>query len=109
MIELLFNFIQSFVFCSLVNKTELNISLDLCNAICEQLFIFFVDSYVALKIEMKENMEKKVTMRLKNSFSNHWLLVRLNLSSDDTRNCKKQRSLKTVILNLGHKEETLLE
>lgn len=54
-----------------MNKTELNISLDLCNAICEQLFIFFVDSYVALKIEMKENMEKKVTMRLKNSFSNH--------------------------------------
>ena len=74
-----------------------------------EIVYFFVHSYVPWKIEMKENMEKKVTMRLMNSFSNHWLLVRLNLSSDDTANCKKQRSLKTGILNLGHKQETLLE
>ena len=43
-------------------------------------------------------MEEKVTMRLKRSFSNHWLMGRLNLSSDDVRNCKETtiHSLKNV-------------
>ena len=33
-------------------------------------------------------------MRLKNIFSNHWLMVRLNLSSDDVRNCKETTFVK---------------
>ena len=53
------------------------------------MYLFFVHSYVASKIETKEKMEEKVTVRLKERFSNHWLMVRLNLSSDDIRNCKK--------------------
>ena len=32
--------------------------------------LFFVHSYLTSKIETKEKMEKKVNMRLKNSFSN---------------------------------------
>ena len=39
-------------------------------------------------------MEDKVTMKLKNSFSNHWLMLRLNLSSDDVRNCKETTFVK---------------
>ena len=46
--------------------------------------LFFVHSYVDEK-----KLEEKVTIRLKNSFSDHWLMVRLNLSSDDVRNCKE--------------------
>ena len=53
------------------------------------MYLFFVHSYVALKTETKEKMEEKVTLKLKNSFSNHWLMVRLSLSSDDVRNCKE--------------------
>ena len=49
----------------------------------------FVHSYVASKIEAKEKMEEKVTTWLKNSYSHHWLMVKLNLSSDDVRNCKE--------------------
>ena len=37
-------------------------------------------------------MEEKVTMRLK-GFSNHWLMVGLNLSLDDVRIVKKQLRL----------------
>ena len=37
-----------------VNKTELDFSLVLCNAICDQLYLFFIHSYVASKIETKE-------------------------------------------------------
>ena len=32
------------------------------------MYLFFVHSYVASKIETKEKMEEKVTIRLKNSF-----------------------------------------
>ena len=53
------------------------------------MYLFFVHSNIASKIEMKEKMEEKVTMRLKKSFSNHWLMVRFNLSRDDARNCKE--------------------
>ena len=34
-------------------------------------------------------MEEKVVMRLPNGFSNHLLMVRLSLSSDDVINCKE--------------------
>ena len=57
-------------------------------------YLFFVHSYVVFKIETKETIEEKVTMRLKNGFSNHWLMVRLYLSSDDVRNCKEATFLK---------------
>ena len=52
------------------------------------MYLFFVHSYIASKIDTKEKLEEKVTMILKNSFSNHWLMMNLNLSSDDVRNCK---------------------
>ena len=48
-----------------VNKTELDFSLILCNSMCDQIFFFFFHSYVASKIETKEEIEEKVTMRLK--------------------------------------------
>ena len=54
------------------------------------MYLFFVHNYVASKIETNEKMEEQVTMRLKKSFSNHWLMVRLNLSSDGVRNCKER-------------------
>ena len=56
--------------------------------------LFFVHSYLTSKIGTKEKMEKKVNMRLKNSFSNDWLNVRFNLSSDDVINCKETTSVK---------------
>ena len=42
-------------------------------------------------------MEEKVAMRLPNSFSNHWLMVRLSLSSDDVINCKETTFVKERI------------
>ena len=56
--------------------------------------LFFVHCYVATKIETEEKMEEKVTMRLKNSPLKHWLMVRLNLSADEVRNCKQTRLVK---------------
>ena len=53
------------------------------------MYLFFARYYVALKIETIGKMEGKVTVRLKKSFSNHWSMVRLNLSSDDVKNCKE--------------------
>ena len=61
-----------------VNKTKLDFSLILCNALwdqqckrkCQLMYLFFVHSYVASKIEKKEKMEEKVTMGLKINFSN---------------------------------------
>ena len=47
------------------------------------MYLFFVHSYVASK------MEGKVTMRLKKRFSNLWLIVTLNLSSGDVKNCRE--------------------
>ena len=35
------------------------------------MYLFFVHSYVASKIETEEKMEEKVTVRLKERFSNH--------------------------------------
>ena len=58
------------------------------------MYLFFVHSYVASKIKMKEKMEVKVAMRLPNSFTNHWLMVRLSLSSDDVINCKETTFVK---------------
>ena len=58
------------------------------------MYLLFVHSSVASKIETKEKMEEKVTIRLKNSFSNHWLMVRLNLSSDDVINFKETTFVK---------------
>ena len=51
--------------------------------------LFFLPSYVALK------MEEKVTMWLKSRYSNHWFMVRLNLSSDDLRTKTKDFFWKT--------------
>ena len=56
------------------------------------IYLFFVHNYVASKIKTKEKMKEKVTMRLKKSFSNQWLMVRLNLSLDDVRNYKETAS-----------------
>ena len=38
-------------------------------------------------------MKEKVKKRSKKSFSNHWLIVRLNLRSDDVRNCEETTTL----------------
>ena len=45
------------------------------------MYLLFVHSDVVSK---KEQMKK-----WKRSFSNNWLMVRLNLSSDDIKNCKE--------------------
>ena len=58
------------------------------------MYLFFVHSYVASKIEKKEKIEETVMMGLKNSFSNRWLMVTLYLSSDDVRNCKETTFVK---------------
>ena len=57
------------------------------------MYLFFVHSYVASKIEAKQKMDEKVTMKLKNNFSNHLLMVRLNLSLDDVKICKETTAL----------------
>ena len=49
-------------------------------------------------------MEEKVTMRLKKNGSNHWLMVRLNLSSDDVRNFKATITLETKTFTEKSKE-----
>ena len=60
-------------------------------------------------------MEEKVMIRLKRRFSNHLLMVRLNLSSDNVRNCEETTMLvieceknikfkKEEILNLAYKQ-----
>ena len=65
-------------------------------------------------------MEEEVTMRLKRTFSNHWLLVRFNLSLDNIRNRKKATTFikeckkiieckKKGIFNLGYKQGLLFE
>ena len=54
-------------------------------------------------------MEEKVAMELKNSFSNHWLMVRLTLSLRDLRIWKKLHLLKKGILNLAYKQGSSLE
>ena len=65
-------------------------------------------------------MEEKVTMRLKMNFSNHWLMMRFNLSLNNVRNkeetttlekaCKKIiKCKKKGILNLAYKQGFLLE
>ena len=65
-------------------------------------------------------MEEKLTMGLKRSFSNNWLMVRLNLSSDNVRNCKETTTFvkecekiieckKKGILNLTYKQGLLFE
>ena len=63
------------------------------------MYLFFVYSYVVSKTE------NKVTMWLKNS--NHWLVVRLNLSSETKEIVKKQRLFKKGILNLACKQGLL--
>ena len=57
------------------------------------MYLFFVHSYVASKIEAKQKIDEKVTMKLKNIFSNLLLMVRLNLSLGDVRNCKETTAL----------------
>ena len=57
--------------------------------------VFIACSYLrGIENIEEEKMEKKVTMWLKNSFSDHWLMVRLNLSSDDVRNCNETTFVK---------------
>ena len=46
-------------------------------------------------------MEEKVKMRLKNNFLNHWLMVRLNLSSDDAISFKETAFVKERNLQFG--------
>ena len=53
------------------------------------MYLFFVHSYVASKIEKKEENVRESNDEIKEGFSNHWLMVRLNLSVDDIRNCKE--------------------
>ena len=45
----------------------------------------FVHCYVASKIKKEEKMEEKGMIRSKISFTNHWLMVRLNSSSHDVK------------------------
>ena len=52
------------------------------------MYLFFVHNYVA------SEMEETITMSLKNRFSNHCFMVRLNFSSDYVRNCKEATSIK---------------
>ena len=79
-----------------------------------------VYSYLAAKVEKKEKIEEKVTMRLKMNFSSHWLMVRLNLISDNIRNCEETttfvkefekiiKSKKKGILNLAYKQGFLFK
>ena len=71
------------------------------------MYLFFVHSSVASKIEKKEKMEEKVTMKFKRSFSNHWLMVRLNSSLDDARNWKETTTFVKEcekLLNVRRKE-----
>ena len=79
-----------------------------------------VYSYLAAKVEKKEKVEEKVTMRLKMNFSSHWLMVRLNLISDNVRNCEETttfmkefekiiKSKKKGILNLAYKQRFLFK
>ena len=66
------------------------------------MYLLFVHSYVASKKETKKKkMEEKVKMRLKNNFLNHWLMVRLNLSSDDAINFKETAFVKERNLQFG--------
>ena len=58
------------------------------------MYLFFVHSYIASKIETKEKMEENGAMRLLNSFSNNWLMIRLNLKSDDVINCQETTFVK---------------
>ena len=98
------NFNQNFVWfddIASLNKAELDFSLTLCNAIHDQ-YLFFVHSYA------KSKMKEKVTMWLKNRFSNHWLMVRLNLCSDDKRNCKKTTLVKQRNSQFGVQTRTFI-
>ena len=65
--------------------------------------VFFVHCYVASKIETKEKMEEKVRMRL-NSSLKHWLMVWLNLSTDDVANCKEKTFVKERNFDLAYKK-----
>ena len=58
------------------------------------MYLSFVHSYIALKLEMEKQIEEKITMRLKNDLSNYWLMVTLILSSDDVRNCTETTLVK---------------
>ena len=52
-------------------------------------------------------MEEKVTMKFKRSFSNHWLMVRLNSSLDDATNWKETTTFVKEcekLLNVRRKE-----
>ena len=81
--------------------------------------LFFVLSYVASKIEKKEKMKENVGMVLKRNFSNHGLMMRLNLSLDNVRNCEEPTILvkecqkiiikKKGILNLACKQGLLFK
>ena len=66
-----------------------NTICDQCNRKCSLIYLFLVHSYVAVEIKKKEKIEENVTMGLKVNFSNHWLMVRLNSSSDNVRNCEE--------------------
>ena len=82
-----------------------------------QNFSYFLICKTALRsIKNRE----QVIMRLKRSFSNHCLMVRLNLSLDSVRNCKKTTKFvkecekiieckKKGILSLVHKQGLLFE
>ena len=52
------------------------------------MYLFFVHNYVA------SEMVETITMSLKNRFSNHCFMVRLNFSLDYVRNCKEGTSIK---------------
>ena len=84
------------------------------------MYLVFVYSYVASKIKKKEKMKEKVMLKLKRSFSSHWLMVRLNWSSDNIRNCKETTTFikeckknieckKKGIFNLAYKQGLIFE
>ena len=54
-------------------------------------------------------MEEKIMIWLKINFSNHWLMVRLNLSSGNIRNCEKTTTfVKEFEKIIKHKKKGML-
>ena len=72
-----------------VNKRELDFSLILFNAICVNVIENLANVLIFRSIKNTEEGKKgrESNNGLKRSLPNHWLTMRLNLSSDNVRNC----------------------
>ena len=74
-----------------VNKRELDFSLILFNAICVNVIENLANVLIFRSIKNTEEGKKgrESNNGLKRSHPNHWLTMRLNLSSDNVRNCEE--------------------